>query len=90
MASKKEWGNICWFLFHTLAYKLNNDAHIGKLLEQILSICNNLPCEDCASHATSILNTVNVELNSSRPPFTAALSPDSSMAIMQWFRDKLS
>jgi|TARA_B110000261_G_C13061231_1_gene348254 hypothetical protein len=60
MASKKEWGNICWFLFHTLAYKLNNDAHIGKLLEQILSICNNLPCEDCASHATSILNTVNV------------------------------
>jgi|TARA_B110000285_G_scaffold41803_1_gene46044 hypothetical protein len=60
MASKKEWGNIVWFLFHTLAYKLNNDAHISKLLEQIFSICQNLPCEDCAGHASSILKTVNV------------------------------
>jgi hypothetical protein len=60
MASKKEWGNIVWFLFHTLVYKLNNEAHIGKLLEQIISICHNLPCEDCTKHASNILKTINI------------------------------
>ena len=59
MPSKKQWGNAVWFLFHTLAYKLNNDNHIPELLNQIYNICNNLPCNDCANHASSILKTVN-------------------------------
>ena len=36
MVSKKEWGPAIWFLFHTLAYKLNNDGHVALLMNQIL------------------------------------------------------
>jgi len=61
MVSKKEWGPIIWFLFHTLAYKLNNDGHVALLMNQIFNMANNLPCNDCSNHASSILKTVNTK-----------------------------
>lgn len=60
MPSKKQWGNATWYLFHTLAYKIKNDSHIKELLYQIYNICHNLPCNDCATHAASVLKTVNM------------------------------
>jgi len=59
MVSKKEWGTAVWFLFHTLAYKLNNDGHTKLLMNQFFNICNNLPCSDCSNHANNIIKTIN-------------------------------
>uniref|UniRef100_A0A6C0CS61 thiol oxidase n=1 Tax=viral metagenome TaxID=1070528 RepID=A0A6C0CS61_9ZZZZ len=61
MSSKKEWGNACWYLFHTLAYKLkeNQEKEIPVILDHILAICGNLPCPDCANHAIKTLKRLN-------------------------------
>ena len=59
MVSKKEWGTAVWYLFHTLAYKLNNDGHVNLLMNEIFNISNNLPCAECSNHANSIIKTVN-------------------------------
>lgn len=57
-----KWGQPTWFLLHTLAQKVKADAFpkIRKdLLDIIFKICNNLPCPDCANHATQYLNGIN-------------------------------
>lgn len=57
------WGEPIWFLFHTLAQKVKEDTfpEIRKeLLHVIISICNNLPCPDCANHATQYMNSINM------------------------------
>jgi hypothetical protein len=55
MTSKDTWGPATWTLFHTLAEKIQdnqfNDAK-SDLLTFIKRICSNLPCPDCAAHAT--------------------------------------
>lgn len=59
---KMKWGEPTWFLFHTLAHKVRDDAFpmIRKeLLDIIYTICNNLPCPDCAGHATAYMNGIN-------------------------------
>ena len=59
--SKKQWGNATWYLFHTLAYKLKPEfvTEVPILMEYIYTICNNLPCPICQSHAMKRLSTVN-------------------------------
>lgn len=62
--SKKpmKWGEPTWFLFHTLAEKVKPEffPEIQKeLLNLIYSICSNLPCPNCAKHATQYLNGIN-------------------------------
>lgn len=61
MSSKKEWGNACWWLFHTLAYKLKegNDDKVPELLQYMLSICSVLPCPTCSEHARTTLRGLN-------------------------------
>lgn len=63
---KKDWGNAVWYLFHTLAEKLKPEhstpAELGLLVQQITSICSNLPCPECQSHATNVMNNVNKSL----------------------------
>jgi hypothetical protein len=57
-----KWGAPTWFLLHTLAEKVREEQFdkIRKdLLDIILKICNNLPCPDCANHATQYLNGIN-------------------------------
>ena len=64
MSSKKQWGNACWYLFHTLAYKLK-EAHakeIPTILNHIITICSNLPCPDCSKHATETLRRLNTQI----------------------------
>ncbi len=61
MSSKKQWGNACWYLFHTLAYKLKEEHtnEIQNILNHIIAICSNLPCPDCSEHAIQTLNRLN-------------------------------
>ena len=61
--STNVWGPPTWILFHTLIAKLTDDGFntIGlQLFSYIKRICNNLPCPDCAQHATQFLSRVNM------------------------------
>lgn len=56
------WGEPTWFMFHTLAHKVNDNTFsiVRKdLINIIYTICNNLPCPDCAKHATEYMNNIN-------------------------------
>ena len=56
------WGEPTWFLFHTLAHKVKDEAFPivrQGLLDVIVKVCSNLPCPTCAEHATQFLQTVN-------------------------------
>lgn len=57
-----KWGEPTWFLFHTLAQKVKeSDFQIIRkdLINIIYTICTNLPCPDCAKHATEYMNNIN-------------------------------
>ena len=57
-----KWGEPTWFMFHTLAEKVKPEYFQEirmDLLNIIYTICTNLPCPDCARHATSYLNSIN-------------------------------
>lgn len=63
-SKKLPWGEPIWFLFHTLAHKVKEKSfHLIKdeLLNIIFLICNNLPCPDCANHATRYLQGINFD-----------------------------
>jgi len=56
------WGPFIWRLFHVLAYKLKDESfHIVgiDLFNFIKRICSNLPCPDCARHASFFLSKIN-------------------------------
>jgi uncharacterized protein (DUF1499 family) len=54
MVAKSVWGPAIWHLFHTLSFKLKPN-HFNEVKDQLIdhfiSICNNLPCPECAEHA---------------------------------------
>jgi len=57
-----KWGEPTWFLFHTLAEKVKPEYFQdirADLLNIIYTICANLPCPDCAKHATAYMNGIN-------------------------------
>jgi hypothetical protein len=60
---KMLWGKPTWYLLHMLAEKIQ-DNKFQELRPQILniiySICNNLPCPTCATHAKEYLNKINL------------------------------
>jgi hypothetical protein len=61
-SKKMKWGEPTWILLHTLAEKVNENTFSQirvELLNTIYSICANLPCPDCAEHATAYLNGIN-------------------------------
>lgn len=58
---KMSWGEPTWALFHVLAEKVKDEdfpAIRAELLEVIYAICSNLPCPDCANHASMYLNDI--------------------------------
>ena len=63
------WGPLTWYFFHTLAEKIK-DEHYDKMKDKILDIikafCINLPCDDCAAHATIIINKISVDTVSTK------------------------
>jgi len=59
---KMKWGEPIWFLFHTLAEKVKEESFQTirlDLLNTISIICNNLPCPDCANHASEYIRKIN-------------------------------
>lgn len=64
MTTKDTWGPATWTLFHTLAEKVN-DENFNELKTDLFSfikrICFNLPCPDCAAHATQIISKINAD-----------------------------
>jgi len=59
---RMKWGQPIWFLFHTLAEKIKDENFFKvrtELLNNIYSICSNLPCPTCATHAVQYLNKIN-------------------------------
>lgn len=61
MATKQEWGNACWYLFHSLSFKLkdNQDSIITELMSLCHNIALNLPCPDCSEHVKQTFALVN-------------------------------
>lgn len=58
---KMSWGEPTWALFHVLAEKVKDEdfpAIRAELLEVIYTIASNLPCPDCANHASMYLNDI--------------------------------
>ena len=59
---KIKWGEPFWNLFHVLAEKIK-ESEFARLREGLLNlvftICSNLPCPDCTSHAIQYLNGIN-------------------------------
>jgi len=63
--SQKEWGNITWFLFHTLAEKVNAnkfDEIKPTIIFFIQETCRNLPCPICSNHAQANLRQAKLDL----------------------------
>lgn len=57
-----KWGEPTWFFFHTLAEKVKEESFKKirvELLNIIYTVCVNLPCPTCASHATEYMNNIN-------------------------------
>ena len=58
---KMSWGEPTWNVLHVLAEKVKDEEFPKirvELLEVIYSICSNLPCPDCANHASMYLNDI--------------------------------
>lgn len=56
------WGEPTWVLLHTLAEKVKDEYFSQiktELLDLIFSICANLPCPDCANHASAYMTNIN-------------------------------
>jgi hypothetical protein len=56
------WGPAIWFLFHTLAEKVKEESFTSiriELLNNIYSICVNLPCPMCSTHAKEYMDKIN-------------------------------
>ena len=63
IASKETWGNNVWFLFHSLAEKIDENKFVtikNHIIETTKLICSCLPCPDCSKDATEILNKMNL------------------------------
>lgn len=59
---KMLWGEPTWLFMHTFSEKIKNDSfskHRREILTILYSLCCNLPCPDCASHAKEHLNKIN-------------------------------
>ena len=61
--SKKQWGNACWYLFHTLAEKIKPEyvEDIVILKNLIINVCYNLPCPICSTHARHNLSKLSTK-----------------------------
>ena len=62
--STKEWGNITWKFFHTLAEQINESKFPevrDKLVNIVTTTCEHLPCPDCSEHATRILKKAYIK-----------------------------
>jgi hypothetical protein len=61
--SKQLWGNSTWYIFHTLAEKLKPEceSEIQTILYHFKQVSFNLPCMDCAKHATDMMQNAKLD-----------------------------
>ena len=63
-STKMLWGEPTWYMLHTLVEKVNESTfpNIRKsFIQFILRVCDNLPCPECANHATQYMQGINFE-----------------------------
>ena len=61
--SRAYWGTPTWFLFHTIAERLDTNWYKQNYVyvwEFIRNVCNTLPCPLCQAHARSYVNSINI------------------------------
>uniref|UniRef100_A0A6C0I5N6 thiol oxidase n=1 Tax=viral metagenome TaxID=1070528 RepID=A0A6C0I5N6_9ZZZZ len=81
---KMKWGQPTWYIIHTLAEKVKEEAFVSirtELLRQIYNICTNLPCPICSTHATEYLNGVN---------FSTIVSKDQLKMMLFQFHNEVN
>jgi hypothetical protein len=79
-----KWGQPTWFLFHTLAEKIKPEHFAAvrvELLNNINVICANLPCPNCAKHASTYMAGVN---------FNAIQTKDDLRVLMYRFHNEVN
>lgn len=55
---KAEWGPIIWKVLHCITIKIKDEEfpkERQEIIRIITNICSNLPCPQCASHASGII-----------------------------------
>lgn len=60
----KTWGPPTWIFLHCLAHKIKNqyfDELKSSIIKFIVIICRNLPCPECAEHASLIMKHLKAE-----------------------------
>lgn len=73
---KMKWGPPVWYFFHTMAEKVKPEEFPsirGDILNNIVLICKNLPCPNCASHATDYMSKINLNSIQTRDDLKALL-----------------
>lgn len=74
--SPAQWGPPVWELLHTMVEQMH-ESHFPEIsvpmFQIILKICKNLPCPDCASHATVFLNKVRMSTIQTKADFKMML-----------------
>jgi len=64
LPKKMKWGEPIWYFLHCLAEKIKEEAFPSmrsEILNIIYTICSNLPCQDCANHASEYLKSINYQ-----------------------------
>lgn len=59
---KSVWGPLIWRFLHVLSIKIKESEFFinkEKIINLVLSVCDNLPCPSCASHARGYLKKIN-------------------------------
>jgi hypothetical protein len=62
-SNRAYWGTPTWYLFHTLAEKINNTWYITNytiIWNFIKDVCARLPCPFCKNHAIKYVNSTNI------------------------------
>lgn len=62
-SSRAYWGTPTWFLFHTIAERINPTWYKNNYVyvwEFIKNVCNTLPCPLCQAHAIVYVNSINI------------------------------
>ena len=57
------WGTPTWYLFHTIAEKIDSNYYSNNYMmiwDFIKDVCRNLPCPFCKNHAVSFTKSVNI------------------------------
>jgi hypothetical protein len=81
---KMKWGAPVWYFFHTLVEKVKDEYFLSMrtdIINNIVLICKNLPCPNCASHASDYMSKVN---------FSAITSKDDLKTLLFNFHNTVN